>query len=216
VNFYWDTWSACVSYNVYQNSNWPTQDGTNAAVTMPATTSGPNGRNEASGDVYAWLHPLMVRKILNHAREDYLGEYISEAQARLAEYAAILEDYTSDTRGNATDEMIPFELAQIYDEMQILLQQMENNLDYFGNPAGWVPMLSFEVNYQMFGQEIDRAIRMLYLAYWIRTTETDEAARADALVAARTELKLEIQQAQANYDDAANKIPLLKNKAENL
>jgi hypothetical protein len=217
VKFYWDTWSACVSVDyVHQNPTWPTQNGANAEVTPPDRPAGYNGSYDVSGSPYAWLHPLMLRKILNHAREDYIGEHIAEAEARFSGYVAILDEYKADASWDALDGMPKFELEQMYDEMQILLQQIENNLDYFGNPAGWVPMLSFEVNYAMFSQEIDRAIRMLYLAYWIRTTEKGEAHKADALVAAREQLRLEIEQAKADYDDAVNRIPLLKSKAENL
>jgi len=217
VKFYWDTWSACVSVDyVHQNPTWPTQNGANADVTMPDTAVGPAGVSDVSGSPYAWLHPLMLRKVLNHATEDYLGERISEAEARLGDYVVILDEYKADTSWDLLDPMIRFELEQMYDEMQILLGQIENNLDYFGNPAGWVPMLSFEVNYAMFSQEIERAIRMLYLAYWIRTTEKDEEYKAEALVAAREQLKFEIEQAQTDYDDAVNQIPLLKSKAENL
>jgi hypothetical protein len=213
VDFYWDTWCACVGYSTSKHTSTA---GANAAVALPSTTAGLPGNYDVSGSLYAWLHPLMLRKVLNHVREDYLGENLSVAEARLADYVTVLDDFKADSSWDALDPEIRFELEQMYDERQILLQQIANNLDYFGNPAGWVPMLSFEVNYAIFSQEIDRAIRMLYLAYWIRTKETTEALKAEALVTARDQLKEEIAQAKVDYDDAVSRIPLIKSKAENL
>jgi len=216
VHFYWDTWSACVGATPYQNPTWPTQDGTNADVTMPNTTAGPAGSYTVSGYSGSWLHPQMLIKILNHAREDYMGGYISDAGTRLKDYEALIKGYRTDAGWNDMDDTARFEIEQMYDEILILLQQIENNLDYFGNPAGWVPMLSFEVNYAMFSQEIDRTIRMLYLVHWIRTTEKSEAEKAAALVDVREQLKLDIEQARNDYDQAVSSIPIVKNKAESL
>lgn len=216
VDFYWDTWSACVGATPYQNPTWPTQNGNNADVTMPNTAAGLAGNYTVSGYSSAWLHPLMLIKILQHAREDYMGGYVSEAQARLKDYEALIELYRNDAGWNEMDETARFEIEQMYDEILILLQQIENNLDFFGNPAGWVPMLSFEVNYTMFSQEIDRAIQMLYLVHWIRTTEKSEAEKAAALVDVREQLKRDIDRARNDYDQGVSQIPILKSKAESL
>jgi hypothetical protein len=193
-----------------------TTAGQDAPVPRADSPAGPDGSFLEQGSSYAWLHPQLLRKILNHARGDYLGERIAQADALLRDYVLILGEYKADSSWDALDPMIQFELEQMYDEMQTLLQQIENNLDYFGNPAGWVPMLSFEVNTAIFDQEIERAIRMLYLAYWIGNKEATEAEKAAALVAARDQLRSEIGQAKVDYDDAVARVPLLRSKAQTL
>ncbi len=109
--------------------------------------------------------------------------------------------------------MDQFELEQMCNEMQILRQRIANGLDYFGNPAGWVPMLSFEVNQTLFNNEVDRAIDMLYLSYWIRNKAETEQQKVDALSAARDKLRGELAEAKTNYNAAVDRLPVLKNKA---
>jgi len=214
---YWDTWNVKVSCTRYVNPNgMPTVAGQSFPVPLADAPFGQAGSYTEEGSRYGWLHPQLLRKVLNHIRDDYLGEHVTEAEARLRDYVAVLADYRADTSWGDLDPTARFELEQMYNEMQALLQQIENNLDYFGNPAGWVPMLSFEVNKVIFEQEIDRAIRMLYLAYWIRNKETTEANKAAALVTARDQLRAEIAQAKLDYDAAVAAIPNLSTRAEEL
>ena len=65
---------------------------------------------------------------------------------------------------------------------------MQNGLDYFGNPPGWVPNLSFELNFAAYENEIDEAISSLYLADWIaRDTDAARAKQRDLNRLVRTE-----------------------------
>jgi hypothetical protein len=212
----------CRNYIVYwevknaETERRETTSGLNAPVPQADSPAGSDGGLIEEELPYVWLNPQLLRKVLNHARDDYLGENIADAETRLREYVSVLDDYRADSSWNVLEQTTQFELEQMYDEMQALLQQIENNLDYFGNPAGWVPMLSFEVNKVMFDQEIDRAMRMLYLAYWIRNKAATEADQAAALLAARDQLRDEIAQAQQDYNDAWAAIPGLENEAQTL
>ena len=91
--------------------------------------------------------------------------------------------------------------------------RIENGLDYYGNPAGWAPMLSFEVNRTIFDNEIDRAINMLYLSYWLK----EEAATAQERVGALTDtieaLKEEIITFKQRYDEAVASLPDLETES---
>ena len=174
------------------------------------------GEYKSEGGSFSWLHPLLLNRILNHAKNDYLSDRIEEAESRLKDYVAILDAYRDHESWADLSDTDQFELEQMRDEMQILLHRIEGGLDYYGNPAGWVPMLSFEVNKTAFDDEIDRAIRQLYLAYWIKNKATTERARADALEAARDLLVEELAQAQGDYEVALTSIPVLQRTAENL
>jgi hypothetical protein len=188
--------------------------GTNAPLIYPNSPAGPVGSYRLERSTNSWVHPLLVRKILAHAKDDYLGSRIAEAEARLQEYVSVINTCKADTIYWASlSPMDQLELEQMYNEMQILLQRMANGLDYFGNPAGWVPMLSFEVNQTLFNNEIDRAIDMLYLAYWIKSKAATEQEKVKALSAARDKLRGEIAQAKVDYSNAVEQLPVLKNKA---
>lgn len=193
-----------------------TKAGQDAAVGKATTLAGGDGTYTFSDSPTAWIHPLAVRKVLEQIRDDYLGNHIADAQARLEDYIQLLSDYRASPLWASLDPSAQLDLAQMQDEMTVLLQRLQAGLDYFGNPAGWVPMLSFEVNTTLFSNEIDRAINMLYLVYWIKHKAQTEQQRVDALATVRDQLRAELQRARSDYDDAVKRLPLLRTKANQL
>jgi hypothetical protein len=196
-----------------------TSGGNSAASPGPP----PHGSNESPGGPayedapYAWLHPLLAGWALNAIKDDYLSNRIIEAEMRMKEYIMAINLYVDDAASwTALSEDDQYALMQIYDEMQILLFRIENNLDYFGNPAGWVPMLSFEAYLNNFDNEIDRAINMLYLAYWIKTKAQNDNQQVKALAAARDALREELDSAKTQFDEEEGKLADLRTEAENL
>ena len=213
--FTWNFWGAHV--DAHEGPRHQSMAGTNAPVRQADAPAGPSGSLTIMGNQYTWVSPLVLRKIIDHAKDDHLGNRIAEAEARLKDYVQILDDYQADSASWALlDSTTQFELQQMYDEMQISLQQIANGLDYFGNPAGWVPMLSFEVNQAMFANEIDRAINMLYLSYWINNKAATEQQRVNALTTAREQTRQELAQAMTDYDTAVAQLPVLNNQAVTL
>ncbi|MGB6222736.1 choice-of-anchor Q domain-containing protein [Haloferula sp.] len=186
-----------------------------------------NGRNEAmrygnagavgsrisQGNEFSWVHPQLLRQVLAGIKDDYLQNRITDAEAALAGYSTLIENYRTASiwSPQLSDYVHPwddappmtrYELNQIYDEMQILRQQIVGGLDYFGNPNGWVPMLSFEFTKNLFDQEIDRSLDIIYLSRWISRMQDDASVMYAALDTASTKLKVEIDQAKIDYDVA--------------
>ncbi|UCG49377.1 MAG: hypothetical protein JSU94_06260 [Phycisphaerales bacterium] len=182
--------------------------------------SGPAGAyvtaGPAGGHPFAWLTPVVMNKFLSQAANDYLNYKIEPARTRLADLRYDMEAYMADPAWAAVDANEQLELHKVYNETQRLLYQIENNLDYFGYPAGWVPMLSFEVTTGMFDDEIDRAIDMLYLAYWIQDIDTSAAQKENSLEKLQAKLQEEIDKTIEAYDEANTRLPGLKNRAAQL
>lgn len=204
----------CVTARFQTLSSGETENGDPAD--LKTGTSGGYAYPAIEEKPYAWLNPLLVGRIFNDAKNAYISNWIQDAEERLEEYVSLIDAYKNDSSWDDLSEGEQYELLQMSDEMKIFLHRIENGLDYFGNPAGWVPMLSFEVNTTVFDQEIDRAINMLYLAYWVKNKAATEQQRVDALKASRDQLRLEIEQAKLDYDAAASKVPIMKNKAQSL
>jgi hypothetical protein len=185
--------------------------GQDAPIRTATTIAGPDGSNLPLNA--AWLHPLAVRKVLDHVKDAYLANDIEYARVRLADYNQLLTSYrfSADWPNVALAEQL--ELAQLHDEIRILLHRLDGGLDYFGNPAGWVPMLSFEVTKNIFESEIDHAIQSLYLAYWIGNKASDQQQQVNALSAARDQLRAELTKAQSDYDSAIQRLPSIESKA---
>ncbi len=160
-----------------------------------------------------WLYPINLRSLLNRVKDLYLDGYLSEAQRYLEEYTAQIDAYKERTAWTLLTAAERLEMQQMNDEMQILLHRIRSNLDYFGNPAGWVPMLSFEVNRTIFDNEIDRAIEVLYLSYWLRERAVTIQDKVDALSKAREKVKAEIEDAKTRFQTAVELIPSLQIEA---
>lgn len=170
---------------------------------VPTANAGAPGSVSRSESRYRWLNPQLLRKIIADSKDDYLQNRLATAEARLQDYNQLLELARADTsEWAALPQMTRFELRQMQDEMRVLLQQIANHQDYFGNPNGWVPMLSFEVAATLFNQEIDRSLDIIYLSQWIATKQDSAAVTLDALSTARGKLRAEIETAKNDYDTA--------------
>ena len=197
-------------------STHTSKKGDDAVLRKAATAAGANGAYSVAPSDWTWMHPLALRKVLNHVQNDYLANNLEAARERLADYAGLLSEFRASAAWNSVEPTARLELAQMHDEIRRLLQHIEGGLDYFGNPAGWVPMLSFEVTKNAFETEIDRAIHTLYLSYWLGTKAQTEEHRLAALSAARDQLRDELQKARTDYDEAMLRLPALSTAAENL
>ncbi|MEP7706718.1 choice-of-anchor Q domain-containing protein [Paraglaciecola sp. 25GB23A] len=196
-----ETWTsgACTVHLREDGSN-DSKAGKNFPV--PYSNNGDSGQFASIADHYRWLHPQLLRQILNDVKDDYLQNRIASARNVLTDYSTIIENYRLDSiawNADGISAMTRFELSQMYDEMQLLLQQIANGQDYFGNPNGWVPMLSFEVALGAFDQEIDRSLDMVYLAKWITAKQDNAALTIKALATARAGLAAEIDTAKVDY-----------------
>lgn len=190
--------------------------GDDASVGRGNTVAGPAGSRVITERPFAWVDPLSLRKVLRHIRDDYLGNRISTAQERLEAWVNWLAEYRAHASWDALAPGTQLELAQMHDEMSLLLQQLEAGLDYFGNPPAWVPMLSFEVNTTLFRNELDRAMNTLYLAYWLGNKARDEQQRLAALTSVRQELRTQLAEAKRDYSDAVARLPVLRSRAATL
>lgn len=194
-----------------------TSAGDHAAIVQGDTPGGgAPGSLEFVDAPYAWMHPLAVRKALHHIRDDYLGDRIGAAQERIERYVADLSAYRDHASWVGLDDATRSDLEAMREEMILLQQQMEAGLDYFGNPAAWVPMLSFEVNQTLFRDELDRAMDTLYLAYWIGDKSASEQERFNALNALRDAVVEQFEQTKSDYDLAVSRLPLLNERANQI
>lgn len=197
-------------------SRHTTSAGDDAPVRRGNTVSGENGAIFYEDRPYAWIDPLSLRKVLQRIRDDYLGNRIAAAEQRLEQYASWLAAYQAHPSWAALSGEAQLELAQIGNEMNLLLHQLAGGLDYFGNPPAWVPMLSFEVNSTLFRNELERAMRSLYLTYWLGNKASTEQQRLNAMTTVRDALRDELEQARVDYDAAVARLPVLRTKAATL
>ncbi|MBI4600741.1 MAG: hypothetical protein HY721_02160 [Planctomycetes bacterium] len=184
--------------------------GADAPAPSAIAPFGPSGAVLAVDNPESWLHPSALRSLLVHVKDAYLQGSVSYVKGSAEEYAQIVSAYETAGSPSAPDFQ---ELGQ---EVKALVERTSNHLDYYGNPLGWVPMLSFEVNYAAFRNEIEIAMKILHLAYVL---EHARATVEDSLNAMRrSKQALEDQNAALlnEYVKALEAIPGLEAKLKAL
>ncbi|OQX04533.1 MAG: hypothetical protein BWK80_53505, partial [Desulfobacteraceae bacterium IS3] len=188
---------------------------------------GNTGTVSSVGSTMTWFTPFALKAIIAHAKDAYLQGHLDKTEGQVhdhKEVREILEDYIGQVEAykvspdwaNLSDTE-QYEFLQLKVEMEILLHRIYTNLDYFCNPAGWTPMLSFEVTASMFENEVDRAIRVLYLTYWLGNKASNLQQKLSGLANAKEKLKEEITDFQGRYTEINDKmIPELQTEAENI
>lgn len=202
----------------HSDTTAPKAAGQNA--TAPFGNAGANGGMQIVPNSGVWLHSFALRSILQFARDAYLNGRISETRQLLGEYQDLIRAHQ---RVVAPDQELTDEefaelanLDQLLAEVENLVHRLDSNLDYFGNPAGWVPMLSFEANFLAFQNEIDQSVPILYLAYWLNNAATNLQASLAATEQAKDNLEDERTRMETSFNEAQAIIPRLKSEAESI
>lgn len=186
----------------------------------PIGTNGAPGSVEFISDPSSWLHSFALRSVVQFAKDAYLNGRIAEARALLAEYRDVLRALQPEIAVDAVTNLSEAEFAEttsldlLTQEMGSMVNRIDSNLDFFGNPAGWVPMLSFEANLTAFQNEINQSIPILYLAYWLNYSATNFQNSAAASEVAVDKLRDELDRLVQARDAAQSSIPQLKIQAE--
>jgi hypothetical protein len=191
-----------------------------------ANAVAPNGIAGAAGsfqfvaDPGIWLHSFSLRGIVQFAKDAYINGRIPEARSLLSDYRELLRAHPrvlpADQEAGDAEFSEAVNLDQLVVEVENLLHRIDSNLDYFGNPAGWVPMLSFEANFLAFQNEIEQSIPILYLTYWMNNATTNLAAKVAATAQAKADLESERDSMEAAFNEAQFGIPSLKSQAETI
>jgi hypothetical protein len=107
-------------------------------------------------------------------------------------------------------------------ELATLRHRLENRLDYFGNPAGWTPLLSLQANLKAYDNEIERAMKTLFLAYWVESVAKDKTKAITGLENSIGQLEDDTQAAtqalrdlQSDLPDIQGMVDRLNNQIEN-
>ncbi|MBN1815719.1 MAG: right-handed parallel beta-helix repeat-containing protein [Sedimentisphaerales bacterium] len=182
----------------------------------PYYWTGPDGQFYRVGHAFSWLHPHVLKMVVGYAKDLYLYRYAEEAQALFEAYLSPLDQYMASAAWGQLSEQSQLEFEQLRDEILLYLYQMENGLDFFGNPPGWAPMLSFEITKTAFEREVDQALQVLYLDYWLGGALNDTEKQLKGLETARKTLKTQIDDLKKQYEDIPRLISALSTESQDI
>ena len=130
----------------------------------------------------AWVHPLQLESVLRYARDAFLAEARDDLSKLLVPYEAAL----AAPRPTSTEKSIPWtedDAAQwnsAQAEVASMLHRLRTQLDYFGNPAGYMPFLSLQATMRLYDLETKDALRTLLLAKWVADESNKAQSAANA------------------------------------
>ncbi len=141
---------------------------------------GQNGPSHApTSEEQSWLQPEVIDAVLTCARDAYRNGHRDLARS-------LLEPYYAELRVAAS----PSEDLQARTvSIEAIRANLLNNLDYYGNPPGWLPRLRLSTNFEIFQKVRQLSTTLLY--YGLTTEQkydtlewADELARqaSDVLV----------------------------------
>lgn len=177
---------------------------------------GETGEYKFINEPFSWVHPLLLDTVLIRIKDNYLDNKIGDAETALKQYVAYIDAYKKSEYWSELSAEDILEINQRYDELQILWYRMQNNLDYFGNPAGWTPLLSFEVTQSVFEKEINRSAETLYYCYCIKNTQMEAQHRYDSLTSIRKQLKEDFELYSNKYVKITARLNALESESNNL
>jgi hypothetical protein len=167
-------------------------------------------------DAHSWLHPSLVQMAYVRSRDDYLEGRHREASHCFDEYVSRIDARRAVPSWSGLSRSERSDLLHLRDEMRRMSGMITGGMDYFGNPSGWTPLLSFEANKAAFEQEISSAASVLFYAYVTRSAEAKAEKKLESLRALRQQLEADSDSCSAAYSEELRNLSSLEDEASNL
>jgi hypothetical protein len=196
----------------------------------PAASKGDGDAPKAqlADNANAWLHPELLRHMLLFVRDLYLANKRVRAELLLAAYDDALQTACpvklkaapggriERTFKPAWSEANEDEWSAAGLQIAMLRQRLEAGLDFYGNPAGYMPLLSLTGALRLYDFDTKTALRTLLLADWVRGRTTAKEDAGDALDSAIDLLNEASDKAATQVGKAHDTITRLKGEINTL
>lgn len=163
-----------------------------------------------------WLTPAVARMLLGYARDLYLYGYSDETRRILIDLQDQLEGLPLSLDPSAGSQEQRAEMSEIRGEVVTLLSQLSAHRDFFGNLAGHVPLLSFEILATLYDADVERSLRTWWLTYWLKSHIRTLQQKQQALFSAKIALADEIESSSAELASAKMELIELQKQAAEL
>jgi hypothetical protein len=156
--------------------------------------------NEEKNDL-SWAHPAALAAVLSYARTAYRNGFREEAATALDPYYALA---TADPAKLAS---IDTGLRLAFASVVAICNNLVQNLDYYGNPPGWVPRLNALSNLEVLKSVRRAAYGTFYFSdKMLSAYESLDNARAVSQETSKA-LAAEMDEARASLQMAYDRLP---------
>lgn len=166
--------------------------------------SSPHGQNgSVSVDIKGWLHPIAANAVLRYAEEQYrIGAF-----DRAKEELTLLAKVCSAPNAIENDQG---EYLAIVQRANTLLSRLASNLDFFGNPTGWIPSLDLAGTLKLLQSEAKESSAVIVAVEALRAAAEDGQAKRETLTSSRDAAAQQLGKYIAQLDTQQAKLPLLE------
>lgn len=145
----------------------PSPKGKDGESKMPKTPSGETAK---------WMHPALLQTVIHYVKLVYLAGDRAQAVDYLKKYLVPI--------GGTTEKAGQSDIKSARLQMLSMQNQLDHNLDYFNNPAGWEPLLPLPIVMNIFKGEVCNAMETCFLAHWLNSKKEMVEKDANSVQAA--------------------------------
>ncbi|MGD9062840.1 MAG: hypothetical protein PVI42_01860 [Desulfobacterales bacterium] len=205
----WHHW-----FNKYGNIDYSssrhtkTKGGRSYTAQRPKNMAGKSPAPKFSAGQNWWLHPLQIQAVLRYLRDAFLGNNRESVRQYLEWYNAALSAKMpkSGQPGKVWQNAGTAKWFGAHSDVAAMRQKILTQLDYFGNPAGYMPLLSLQSNMRLYEIETGRALRTLLLEHWVTDRKNEAQSATSAISDTISTLNSDTTQVAKNVADAEDKV----------
>jgi hypothetical protein len=186
-------------YRFYVHESKPGKEGPSL---QPVRAKGNDGT--VLKDRSGWLHPLAAQTMLSYAEDLYRLGFLTRASEQLR--------FLEESLFQSTAPQDPM-FIQVKQRLTALQSRLASNLDYFGNPGGWVPSLDFPVLFAALRNEVQASAPILLVTEQIRVSAEEGKAKKAGLVGSRDAGATRAKDLETRLNALAIQLPMLQTKA---
>lgn len=143
------------------------------------------------------LHPLQLLPVIEYVKDLYLSGHDGKALEITKRYLGLIEAVPADRREA---------FAASEQELSGLKLRLESGLDYFGNPFGYVPNLSFATLVSQYQDQAKRFSKGLALGLWMQRQDWELKKTSDHFTELVTQLQSQVEADSNAFDSAQTKL----------
>ncbi len=156
-----------------------------------------------------WVHARNIQPEVNYIRFQYMENNLEYVRNRCESLNQLLaRKFASVEVAMTSDDA---DLMNAQNQIRDLQNRLRSQLDYYGNPIGWVPLLSFEVYQGVFESEVDNAFNLMFLSYLINKADANIEQVSNGMKSARSSMIGEVTALQGRLGENIRNLETYEN-----
>lgn len=150
-----------------------------------------------------WLRPVLLETMLGYAKTHFRDGERNKARWILDHYALAIDTIPQELRSD-------MHFSSLIREVELYYRRLNQNLDFYGYPPGWIPRMSALSNLKIINSSRRDLAQLIYFANTLLKQDDKNSLEAKNLDWAVNELREGMEAAQGNIVAAFDALPAIK------